>query len=165
VAFGLALFVQRSLSLRRQSRHSSEHRHGLFGKVHSHDDAHHDEYAGETVAADDASGGVGWRSLLSLGVLGGLLPCPSAVVVMVAAISQGQVLLGMLLIVAFSLGLAGVLVGIGLSLVLSRRLPARQRKLLSHPLVGKLVAVMPVISALIVTAVGLGLTYQAVGRV
>ena len=66
-----------------------------------------------------------WRSLFSLGVPGGLLPCPSAVVVMVAAISQGQVLLGMLLIVAFSLGLAGVLMAIGVSLVLGRRVPAR----------------------------------------
>lgn len=106
-----------------------------------------------------------WRSLLSLGVLGGLLPCPSAVVVMVAAISQGQVLLGMLLIVAFSLGLAGVLIAIGCSLVLGRKIPARQKRLFEHPVAVRLVAVLPVVSAVIVTLVGIGLTYQAVGRV
>ncbi len=84
---------------------------------------------------------------------------------MVAAISQGQVLLGMLLIVAFSMGLAGVLMALGVSLVLGRKVPARQRRLLEHPVVARGIAVMPVLSAVIVTVVGLGLTYQAVGRV
>jgi lysylphosphatidylglycerol synthetase-like protein (DUF2156 family) len=67
--------------------------------------------------------------------------------------------------VAFSLGLAGVLMAIGVSLVLGRRVPARQRRLLERPLVARAIAVMPVVSAVIVTVVGLGLTYQAVGRV
>lgn len=84
---------------------------------------------------------------------------------MVAAISQGQVLLGMLLIVAFSLGLAGVLMAIGVSLVLGRRIPARQRRFLEHPVLSRFLAVMPVVSAVVVTLVGVGLTYQAVARV
>jgi hypothetical protein len=80
---------------------------------------------------------------------------------MVAAISQGEVLLGMLLIVAFSLGLAGVLTAIGLSLVLGKRLGGRHRALFERPAVRTLVRVMPVASALVVMLVGVGITYQA----
>lgn len=69
-----------------------------------------------------SSEGVTWRSLLALGVLGGLLPCPSALIVLLAAISLGQVVWGMLLIVAFSMGLAFVLTAVGSALVLGTRL-------------------------------------------
>ncbi|MGE3075193.1 MAG: nickel/cobalt transporter [Dehalococcoidia bacterium] len=171
MAFGLVLVVQRLLSLRRPKPESGEHRHGLFGKSHSHephDHSHQHQHPHEHESHEhthEPATAVTWRSLLSLGVLGGLLPCPSAVVVMVAAISQGQILLGMLLIVAFSLGLAGVLVALGISLVLGRKIPARQRRLFEHRLVARAVTAMPVISAAIVMVVGLGLTYQAVGRV
>jgi ABC-type nickel/cobalt efflux system permease component RcnA len=166
VIFGATLFIARLWGLRRRAAASGAHRHGLFGRAHTHEPAHaphpveahmreHDRpHAGADVR-------VTWRSLLSLGVIGGLLPCPSAVVVMVAAISQGQVALGMLLIVAFSLGLAGVLTGIGVSLVLGRRIPERHRRLLERPLATRLVATMPVLSALVVMLVGVGITYQA----
>ena len=174
MGFGIVLVIQRLLSMRRPRIETGEHRHGIFGKAHSHAPAAHEEHAHVHEHAHDehphphepeTTGAVTWRSLLSLGVLGGLLPCPSAVVVMVAAISQGQVLLGMLLIVAFSLGLAGVLMALGVSLVLGRKIPARQRRIFQHPLVARAVTAMPVISAVIVTVVGLGLTYQAMGRV
>jgi len=168
VAFGLGLFVQRLLQYRREGRTQGMHRHGLLGKAHSHPATHHPDghdHAHSSGHAHDHDSRVTWRSLLSLGVLGGLLPCPSAVVVMVAAISQGQVLLGMLLIVAFSLGLAGVLMAIGVGLVLGRRTPGRARRLFERPLAARAVAVMPVLSAVVVTVVGLGLTYQAAGRV
>jgi ABC-type nickel/cobalt efflux system permease component RcnA len=173
MTFGLVLFAQRAISYRRGQAPSGVHRHGIFGKAHTHEphEHHHEEEAHEEGTHahphphEEPAGRVTWRSLLSLGVLGGLLPCPSAVVVMVAAISQGQVLLGMLLIVAFSLGLAGVLIAVGCSLVLGRKLPARQKRLFEHPLARRAIAVMPVVSAVIVTVVGLGLTYQAVGRV
>ena len=178
VGFGLVLFAQRALSYRKKQAPGAEHRHGIFGKTHTHapevhaptqdedhEHAHGHHHAEGAHHHEQPSEAVSWRSLLSLGVLGGLLPCPSAVVVMVAAISQGQVLLGMLLIVAFSLGLAGVLMGIGVSLVLGRRIPARQRRYFEYPIVRRAVAVMPVVSAVIVTLVGVGLTYQAVARV
>ena len=52
-----------------------------------------------------------------MGAAAGLIPCPSALVVLLAAISQHEVALGLLLIVAFSLGLAGTLTGLGLAVV------------------------------------------------
>jgi nickel/cobalt exporter len=171
VGFGLVLFAQRALGYRKHRAAGGQHRHGIFGKPHSHEPdagihAHgHASPHRNRTHTDEPAGAVTWRSLLSLGVLGGLLPCPSAVVVMVAAISQGQVLLGMLLIVAFSLGLAGVLMAIGVSLVLGRRFSGRQRGLFEHPLAVRALAVMPVVSAVVVTLVGVGLTYQAVARV
>ena len=58
---------------------------------------------------------------VALGASAGLIPCPSALVVLLGAIAQDQVALGMLLIVAFSLGLAATLTGLGLAVVYARR--------------------------------------------
>lgn len=92
---------------------------------------------------------VTWRSLLALGVSGGLLPCPSALVVLLSAIALNRLAFGMLLILAFSVGLAGVLTGIGLLLVYARRLFER------FPTEGRLLRVLPVASAAVVTLAGL----------
>src|SRR6266496_4468063 len=60
------------------------------------------------------------RSLLTVGVSGGLLPCPSALVVLLAAISLHRIAFGLVLILAFSAGLALTITGIGLVAVLAR---------------------------------------------
>jgi ABC-type nickel/cobalt efflux system permease component RcnA len=82
---------------------------------------------------------------------------------MLAAISLGQVLFGMLLIVAFSLGLAGVLVAIGLALVLGRRLSGRAgaNRVLLSPSAARFARALPVLSAIAVTLAGAAITYQA----
>jgi len=78
--------------------------------------------------------------------------------VLLSAIALHRVALGMLLIVAFSIGLAGVLTGIGLLLVYARRL-------FEHfPTDGRLLRVLPVASAAIVTLAGLGITLQALSQ-
>ena len=100
-----------------------------------------------------------WRSLLALGVSGGLLPCPSALVVLLSAISLHRVGFGLLLIVAFSLGLASVLVAIGLALVYAGRFVERRR------VGGPLLRVLPAVSAAIITLVGLAITLQALAQV
>ena len=66
-----------------------------------------------------------WRGLLAMGAAAGLIPCPSALVVLLGAVAQGEIALGMLLIVAFSLGLAATLTGLGLAVVLAGRVLAR----------------------------------------
>ena len=96
------------------------------------------------------------RSLLGMGAAAGLLPCPSALVVLLAAISQHEVALGMLLIVAFSLGLAGTLTGLGVAVVHARRfVPPRIAT-------SRVAALMPAASAVVVVALGLALAARAV---
>jgi ABC-type nickel/cobalt efflux system permease component RcnA len=122
------------------------HSHG--GTTHSH----------LPPGADGAP--VTWRSLLALGVSGGLLPCPSALVVMLSAIALGRVGFGILLIVFFSLGLAGVLTAIGLALVYAGRLFAR----LPASVPGGPLRLLPVVSAAVVVVLGLAITLNALGN-
>ena len=122
------------------------HSHGPDGHTHSH------------IPGDDGRP-VTWRSLLALGVSGGLLPCPSALVVLLSAISLHRVGYGLLLIVAFSFGLASVLVAIGLALVYAGRFVERRR------FGGPLLRVLPAVSAAIITLVGLAITLQALSQV
>src|SRR5205814_4988173 len=114
---------------------------GHDGHPHAHDDHHHDGHEhthDHSHSHAPADGAVGWRSLLALGVSGGLLPCPSALVVMLGAIAFGRIAFGLLLIVAFSAGLAAVLTSIGIALVYARDLFERL------PLDGRLARFAPV---------------------
>jgi ABC-type nickel/cobalt efflux system permease component RcnA len=95
-------------------------------------------------------------SLLALGITGGILPCPSALVVLLVAVASHRVALGLLLIVAFSLGLASVLTGIGLLMVYSRNLFGRIN--LNRGLMARL----PMASALGVCALGVFIAVQAI---
>ena len=72
------------------------------------------------ITTTTARQGTSFRSLFAVGVSGGLLPCPSALVVLLAAISLHRVAFGLLLILAFSAGLALTITGIGLAAVLAR---------------------------------------------
>jgi nickel/cobalt transporter (NicO) family protein len=96
------------------------------------------------------------RSLLAVGVSGGLLPCPSALVVLLAAISLHRVGFGLLLIVAFSAGLALTITGIGLVAVLARTAFGR----LSFN--GRVLSFLPTLSALVIVVAGVGMTARAI---
>jgi nickel/cobalt exporter len=121
--------------LRRAPSHSHDHDHG-----HPHDHAHDHNH----------------RGIVSMGAAAGLIPCPSALVVLLAAIAQHEVALGMLLIVAFSLGLAGTLTALGLAVVHARRFVP------PHIAASRAAALMPAASALLVMAVGFVLAARAV---
>ncbi len=126
------------------------HRRGL-GPVHSH-----------AMPGQDERPVTAWR-LVGLGIFGGLLPCPSAIVVMLSAIALHRVAFGLLLILAFSFGLAGVLTAIGFVLVysgpLSKRLPlvraAGERFAGAPALVSFALRAFPVASAAAVLSAGL----------
>jgi nickel/cobalt exporter len=99
---------------------------------------------------------LGWKGLVGMGAAAGLIPCPSALVVLLAAISQHEVALGLLLITAFSLGLAATLTGLGLVVVSARNwIPSRLAA-------GRLAAVLPAASAVLIVGVGCVLTARAV---
>lgn len=85
----------------------------------------------------------------------GLIPCPTALVVLLGAISQHQVALGLLLIVAFSAGLAATLSVLGVLVVKATRLPAP----------GRLATVLPALSAVVIVGVGILLTVRALPEI
>jgi ABC-type nickel/cobalt efflux system permease component RcnA len=99
-----------------------------------------------------------FRSLLAVGVSGGLLPCPSALVVLLAAISLHRVAFGLVLIVAFSLGLAGVISGIGLIAVGARSTFRRVS------FEGPVIRALPAVSALLVLGIGIAMTARALPK-
>ncbi len=123
---------------------------------HHHDHPHtHDHHSGHSHLPPDADGSpITWRSLLALGISGGLVPCPAALLLLLSCIALGNVGLGLVLVLAFSLGLAAVLTGLGLLMVyakpLFRHLPA--------PGAAKW---LPTLSALGIVAIGVGLSAQA----
>jgi ABC-type nickel/cobalt efflux system permease component RcnA len=126
------------------------------GHEHAHDHAHdhgHDHGHGHSHAPPDE---LSMRSLVALGVSGGLLPCPSALVVLLSAIALHRLAFGLALIVAFSFGLASVISGIGLAVLYARKLFTRVPS--DH---SRIVQVLPVASAVIITALGLILTARS----
>jgi len=106
---------------------------------------------------DLPSGPVTVRGLLALGVSGGLIPCPSALVVLLAAVALHRVAFGMLLITAFSLGLAGVLMAVGLLVVYARQWLERV------PVSAALLRRVPIASAGVITLIGVGLLVRTLG--
>jgi ABC-type nickel/cobalt efflux system permease component RcnA len=99
--------------------------------------------------------GTGLRGLVTVGVSGGIIPCPTALVVLLAAISLHRVGYGLALITAFSLGLAATITAIGLVAVTAKRAFTRVR------VQGPLIRVLPAVSALAVLGLGLAMTARA----
>ena len=126
------------------------HTHGSLIHDHAHNDHSHPEHSHALQA-----GQVTWKSLLALGVSGGLIPCPDAIAILLVAVALNRIPFGMLLILAFSIGLALVLIGIGLAMVHGVRLISRSDVLSRFSLY------TPVISAVIVSGLGVGLTVSA----
>lgn len=136
--------------------HGGGHAHG-HAHAHAHDHGHgHGHGHGHTHVPEPGSG---WRGLLAVGVSSGLVPCPTALVVLLAAISLHRVGFGMLLIVAFSVGLAATVTAIGLLAVLGKRLFASPR------LEGPVVRLLPALSAAAIVVVGLVMTIRALPSV
>lgn len=132
------------------SHGDGHHSHGLLGHHH-----HHGEHGHSHMPPGVDGAQVTWRSLLALGISGGLLPCPSALVLMLGAISLQRVGFGLALIVLFSLGLASVLTLIGVTLVYAGKYFQR------IPESGPLLRLLPVASAVVITIIGIGITIQA----
>ena len=99
------------------------------------------------------------RGLLGVGLAAGLLPCPSALVVLLSAIALHRIGFGLALIVAFSVGLAATITSIGLVAVLAKRAFSR------ISLDGPVVRLLPAASALVILAVGVGITLKALPEV
>jgi len=121
---------------------------------HGHDHQHHH---GETAAP------LGWRPLVALGLSGGIVPSASALLLLLGAIHFDRIGFGLVLILAFGLGMAATLVGVGLVLVGARRLT--QSAANGHRLIRRGLRWMPELTALLVVLFGVGMTAQALAAI
>ena len=124
-----------------RARHARAHRHG---RAHEH---------------DEPSTSLGWRSLAALGLAGGIVPSASALVLLLGAISLHRLEFGLILVIAFGLGMAVILVGIGQALVGARGLA--ERRIPSHRRLGDALRLAPNLTAVAVLLLGLGMTAQS----
>jgi ABC-type nickel/cobalt efflux system permease component RcnA len=151
--------LQRRLLGRADHVHIGGHGHG-HDHGHSHDHGHgHDHSHPEEPPMPDGRK-VGWWHLLILGLQGGLVPCWDAIVLLSLAVASGRFWIALPLLLAFSGGLAAVLIGIGIGVVCARNWAgARFGK---HPRLQRLVRLLPILSAVTIIAMGLWLCYDGV---
>jgi ABC-type nickel/cobalt efflux system permease component RcnA len=116
------------------------------GLVHDHGDGHV-----HTHVPDEISMG----GLIALGASGGLVPCPSALVLLLTSVSLNRVGLGLTLLTAFSAGLAVVLSAVGLVVLYAKHLLPDRAKAEQNPWFRWL----PVASAAVVTCIGIAMTW------
>ena len=144
--------------------HGEHHHHGHdHAHLHTHDDHHHHAHehshdhgpGGHTHMPDEIS----WGGLVALGASGGLVPCESALVLLLSAIALGRVGLGLILLVSFSLGLALVLMAIGVLVLYAKALLPESKRSGDHGFFRW----MPIASATLVILVGLLMTGVSLG--
>ena len=123
---------------------TAEHSHG--GIRHSH------------LPADDRT--LSWKSLFALGLAGGIIPSTNALIILLGTIVAGRAAFGVVLVVAFGLGMALVLGGVGALMVVAR---GRMERLPAASALGRLARQAPLVASVAVLGIGLWLTSQALG--
>ena len=162
-ALGSYLFLQRFAGHEIGHSHGPgghHHHHHALDHTHAHEDVHshdglehsHDEHSHQGDIRSDVS----YRQLLALGITGGIVPCPAALVVLISAVALNRVGFGLFLIVAFSVGLAAVLIAVGILMVYARRFMSRFR---SDGLITT--RWLPLTSAAVITFLGLAIAVRS----
>lgn len=152
---GLTLFKDRlfaALGWKTDSHHGHDHdghshNQAHDGLAHTHGGSTHTHLPPENIT---------WRNLLALGVSGGLLPCPSALVLMLSAISLGRIGYGIVLTVVFSFGLAATLTAVGLVFLYVGKFfdsPALSNN--------RIIKALPVFSSFVIACVGAVIMYNS----
>lgn len=134
------------------------HAHDGDAPGHTHDGSDAGHVHGPSGHTHEIPDRITFRSLVALGVSGGIVPCPSALVVLLSAIALHRLEFGLALITAFSAGLATVLVLIGLLVVRAGAMLQRSGRF------DRWTAVFPVVSAVVIGVIGLGICAQALGE-
>jgi ABC-type nickel/cobalt efflux system permease component RcnA len=124
---------------------SEAHEHSHGGLRHSH------------LPAGDRT--LSWRSLFALGLAGGIIPSTNALIILLGTIVAGRAAFGIVLVIAFGLGMAVVLGGVGAVMVVARE---RLERLPSTSRFGPLAAQAPLVASVAVLGIGLWLTVQAI---
>jgi len=151
---GLTLFKNRLFSM--LGYQSNEHHHAE--DLHEHDNLPENftHTHGGSTHTHVPPKNVTWRSLLALGISGGLLPCPSALVLMLSAISLNRIGYGIVLTLVFSFGLAATLTAVGLAFLYIG-------KLFDNPSLSgnRVIQALPVFSAFVIACVGAVICYNS----
>ena len=140
--------------LRRWSGLDLDHSH-TSGQLHSHWFSSSKQSSAPPQPIEPSKG-VSLYQLFALGITGGIIPCPAALVVLLSAFALHRIGLGFFLIIAFSLGLAAVLIGFGMLMVYGRRFMARMQ--VNGPLTTRW---LPVASAAFMTVLGAAIAVRA----
>ena len=152
---GLSLFKSRLFSVLGYQSDKAAHR---AEDEHDHSDVENDftHTHGGSTHTHVPPKRVTWGNLLALGISGGLLPCPSALVLMLAAISKQRVGYGIVLTLIFSFGLAATLTAVGLAFLYGG-------KIFDSPSLSqnKIVKFLPVFSSFVISCVGAVICYQS----
>ncbi len=162
IIFGINLLIQRRHDLaafgsNRKKKPAegfsikvADHTHDKeLSLLHTHDHTHvgeHDHSHPHTHALP--ANEITWKSLLTLGVSGGLVPCPDAIAILLVAVAVNRIPFGMFLILAFSIGLAFVLIAIGIAMVQGVRFITRS------DILSRFSVYAPVVSAVVVSGLG-----------
>jgi nickel/cobalt transporter (NicO) family protein len=161
VLIGLALLYRHldKMFHDRKAEHTHvEHTHphdGAHSPGGSRSHVHHTHFHGGRSHLPVDGSKITWRGLVALGVSGGLVPCPAALVLLLGAISLDRLAFGMVLVLAFSAGLAIILTGIGLLMIYARKLFER------FTFEARVPRLLPVVSASIITLAGVGIALGA----
>lgn len=163
VVSGLLVIGVGGWMLRVRIREARQRGHTHNGNEHDHEHPHeHDLASGEHSGHSHArmpNLAPGERptfgQLVALGISGGIVPCPAALAVLLAAVSYGQFLRGLSLVVVFSVGMAAVLVAIGIVMVKAAGYAGR------YVSESKWTRIAPIVSAAVITLLGVGLTVRA----
>jgi nickel/cobalt transporter (NicO) family protein len=176
VSVGLMLFYKRAMSLM-ASGHSHAHFHG--DHFHAHDDGRparsriaelrgteprvpedaFEHTHGGTTHSHVIEAEITPGSLIALGISGGMVPCPSALILMLSAIALGHPGVGLVLLAGFSAGLALVLMAFGMLAIYAKHLLPNREGSMQSPVF----RLIPVFSAVVVIVLGLAMTAVSAG--
>jgi len=169
---GLTMFKKRLFSAFGWEKAGHHHHHGEHSHEdgHTHSHVHHEHHSHAHHAHDEFTHThdghthshlppeeISWKSLLALGISGGLLPCPSALVLMLSAISLNRVGYGLVLTTAFSFGLAATLTSVGLIFLYVGKAFGGSR--LAE---NRIFKALPVASAFVIACIGAVICYNSV---
>ncbi|HET6750813.1 MAG TPA: sulfite exporter TauE/SafE family protein [Actinomycetes bacterium] len=135
------------------------HRH-----PHPHDHPHEHGPGGHAHTGSGAGRPLGRRGLVALGLAGGLVPSPSAVVVLLGGIALGHTWFGVALVLAYGVGMAATLTGVGLLLAHLRTRVDRRLSVPAGSLLARAGRLLPVATASVIVAVGLALAAQGAAQ-
>ncbi len=160
----LAGEIRRRKLARDNHAHADEHGHdhaGEHGHAHGHPHGHDHGHGHAHPHPDAPTPGstITWRSLFLLGLAGGLIPSTSALLILLGAIAAGRPAFGFILVVAFGLGMAAVMSGVGLALVAARD---RFDRIQVDGGLARIREAVPLAAAVVVFGFGVVLTAQAI---